>query len=378
MMTTYSVSTDEQIQSPTSELTIEELMKHHLRIRVGIGPGRVGPRLNKLGLGLARSPWQPKPSPLSYRAGPNYQLYTYRVAVPDGYIHPKRAAAIISGSDGIPSIPVIDFQSLFDGESAAAEREKLHRACKEKGFFQVNLRHHFMHLVSVESSFSRDSDCNLLHEKDDFDGILLHVHLWYTVLVLERFEVVHSQVVGLDSSYKVWTTIKRIYAAQSRENVQQLKYTLQNLKKGNESKTTYFHKAKGVAHQLAMASKPVDDEDLVMNIPSCLPTDEYGTLKVLLCTRVDPINLEELYSLFLIQESEISKFGNLEDPSAYVAHRQNLKNPNYRGRNEQQRGVHEFVLSLKMSVVRLAEIVATLLLNVEPYVKLAGNQDMVH
>ncbi|KAF3775002.1 hypothetical protein EJ110_NYTH51621 [Nymphaea thermarum] len=26
-------------------------------------------------------------------------------------------------------------------------------------------------------------------------------------------EVVHSQVVGLDSSYKVWTTIKRFYAA---------------------------------------------------------------------------------------------------------------------------------------------------------------------
>uniref|UniRef100_A0A5K1BKM3 Retrotransposon gag domain-containing protein n=1 Tax=Nymphaea colorata TaxID=210225 RepID=A0A5K1BKM3_9MAGN len=133
-------------------------------------------------------------------------------------------------------------------------------------------------------------------------------------------EVVHSQVVGLDSSYKIWTTIKRIYAAQSRAKVQQLKSVLQNLKKGNESITAYFHKAKGVAHQLAMASKAVDVEDLVMNILSGLPTDKYGTLKVSLRTRVDPINLEKLYSLLLIQESEISKSGNVEDPSAYVAH----------------------------------------------------------
>ncbi|XP_031489967.1 protein SRG1-like [Nymphaea colorata] len=58
-------------------------------------------------------------------------------AVPDRYIRPDREAAIVSGSDGIPNIPVIDFQSLFDGESAPAERERLHRACKEWGLFQL-------------------------------------------------------------------------------------------------------------------------------------------------------------------------------------------------------------------------------------------------
>ncbi|KAF3788094.1 hypothetical protein EJ110_NYTH21747 [Nymphaea thermarum] len=152
------------------------------------------------------------------------------------------------------------------------------------------------------------------------------------------FDNMNLQFSGLDSSYKVCTAIKHIYAAQSRAKVQQLKSAPQNLKKGNESITTYFHKAKGVAHQLAMASKPVDEEDLVMNIIFGLPTDEYGTLKVSLRTRVEPINLKELYSLLLIQESEISKFENVEDPSAYVAHRQSFKNPNYRGRNEQQKG----------------------------------------
>ncbi|KAF3792836.1 Retrovirus-related Pol polyprotein from transposon TNT 1-94 [Nymphaea thermarum] len=149
--------------------------------------------------------------------------------------------------------------------------------------------------------------------------------------------VVNSQVIGLDSSYKVWTTIKRIYAAQSIAKVQQLKSALQNLKKRTESITAYFHKAKGIAHQLAMASKPVDEEDLVMNIFSGLPAEEYGTLKTSLRTRVDPINLEELYSLLLIQESEISKPASFEDPSAYIVQRQNVKNHYYRGKPEQQK-----------------------------------------
>ncbi|KAF3792473.1 hypothetical protein EJ110_NYTH11473 [Nymphaea thermarum] len=139
------------------------------------------------------------------------------------------------------------------------------------------------------------------------------------------------------SSYKAWTTIKRIYAARSRAKVQQLKSALQNLKKGTESIIAYFHKAKGIDHQLAMASKPVDEDDLVMNILFGLPED-YGTLKVSLRTRVDPINLEELYSLLLIQESEISKPASLEDPSAYIVHRQqNFKNHHYRGKPEQQK-----------------------------------------
>ncbi|KAF3784713.1 hypothetical protein EJ110_NYTH21493 [Nymphaea thermarum] len=131
-----------------------------------------------------------------------------------------------------------------------------------------------------------------------------------------RSDTMNLPFSGLDSSYKAWTTIKRIYAIQSRAKVQQLKSAQQNLKKRTESITTYFHKAKGIAHQLAMASKPVDEEDLVTNIISSLSIEEYGTLKISLRTRVDPINLEELYSLLLIQESEILKFENFEDPSA--------------------------------------------------------------
>ncbi|KAF3788095.1 S-norcoclaurine synthase 1 [Nymphaea thermarum] len=65
--------------------------------------------------------------------------------VPDRYIRPDREATIVSGSDGIPSIPVIGLQSLFDGESALSERERLHHACKEWGFFQVNF-HYVVHI----------------------------------------------------------------------------------------------------------------------------------------------------------------------------------------------------------------------------------------
>ncbi|CAN6445577.1 unnamed protein product [Victoria cruziana] len=56
--------------------------------------------------------------------------------VPDRYIRPDKEATTLPGVDNFPSIPVIDFQSLCDGESPL-ERERLHHACKEWGFFQL-------------------------------------------------------------------------------------------------------------------------------------------------------------------------------------------------------------------------------------------------
>ncbi|KAF3786013.1 hypothetical protein EJ110_NYTH26512 [Nymphaea thermarum] len=55
-----------------------------------------------------------------------------------------------------------------------------------------------------------------------------------------------------------------------------------------------------------------------MNILSSLPTEEYDTLKIPLCTRVDPINLEELYSL-LLNESEISKLKSMHQLRKFEA-----------------------------------------------------------
>ncbi|KAF3786371.1 hypothetical protein EJ110_NYTH25619 [Nymphaea thermarum] len=64
----------------------------------------------------------------------------------------------------------------------------LHEVVECYNLFEADLDCNLLHeVVECYNLFEADLDCNLLHEKDDFDSILLHVHLWYTVLVLESF-----------------------------------------------------------------------------------------------------------------------------------------------------------------------------------------------
>ncbi|XP_057421326.1 protein SRG1-like [Lotus japonicus] len=58
--------------------------------------------------------------------------------VPPRYIQPQQQDILgISESDVILEIPVVDMQSLLSAESGSSELSKLHRACKEWGFFQL-------------------------------------------------------------------------------------------------------------------------------------------------------------------------------------------------------------------------------------------------
>ncbi|GAV82239.1 2OG-FeII_Oxy domain-containing protein/DIOX_N domain-containing protein [Cephalotus follicularis] len=57
--------------------------------------------------------------------------------IPPRYARPDQDPPICSDDTCLPSIPVIDIQRLFDGDSMDSELDKLHTACKEWGFFQI-------------------------------------------------------------------------------------------------------------------------------------------------------------------------------------------------------------------------------------------------
>ncbi|KAF3780954.1 hypothetical protein EJ110_NYTH37991 [Nymphaea thermarum] len=115
-------------------------------------------------------------------------------------------------------------------------------------------------------------------------------------------ENVHAQIIGLKTSAEVWNALKHSYAAHSRSRVMQLKSQLQDLKKGNMSMDAYFQKVRVIAHQLAIASKPIDEDDLVLYILRGLPV-EYLAFKISMETRKEPVSLNELYGLLLMQEA---------------------------------------------------------------------------
>ncbi|GAV84718.1 UBN2_3 domain-containing protein [Cephalotus follicularis] len=69
-------------------------------------------------------------------------------------------------------------------------------------------------------------------------------------------ESIHAQLVGLDTLRSAWQFLNSAFASQSQERIMQLRLGLHSLKKGADTMATYLLKAKSIADELALASKP--------------------------------------------------------------------------------------------------------------------------
>ncbi|TKY69183.1 SRG1 protein [Spatholobus suberectus] len=65
--------------------------------------------------------------------------------VPERYVRPDIDPPILSNTDSLPQLPIIDLNKLLAEEVKGPELEKLDRACKEWGFFQL-----INHGISIE------------------------------------------------------------------------------------------------------------------------------------------------------------------------------------------------------------------------------------
>ncbi|GAV62141.1 UBN2_3 domain-containing protein [Cephalotus follicularis] len=114
-------------------------------------------------------------------------------------------------------------------------------------------------------------------------------------------ESVHAQVVGLDASRSVWQFLTSALASQFQARVMQLRLSLHSLKKGSDSRATYLLKAKSIADELALASKPVSEDDLVLYILGGL-SFEYAAFVTWITTSDAPISVADLHGLLLNEE----------------------------------------------------------------------------
>lgn len=107
---------------------------------------------------------------------------------------------------------------------------------------------------------------------------------------------VFSLVLDLTSSREVWLSLEKRFTTLSRSHIHQLKDQLSTVEKGTKSMEDYLKQIKEIADQLAMASCPIQDEDLVFHILHGLP-GAYDAFKTSIRTRSAPISVEELASL---------------------------------------------------------------------------------
>ncbi|XP_021807707.1 uncharacterized protein LOC110751540 [Prunus avium] len=72
-----------------------------------------------------------------------------------------------------------------------------------------------------------------------------------------------SNVARCTTSAEIWKSLSTRYSSQSRSRILQLKQQLQSTKRDSMSITAYIDKLTAIANQLSLASKPVDDDDLI-------------------------------------------------------------------------------------------------------------------
>jgi len=113
-------------------------------------------------------------------------------------------------------------------------------------------------------------------------------------------EVLHL-VVGCQSSFSSWHTLKRALASTSNSRIMQLHGSLQDLRQGDESVTQFMQKAKALFDELVAAGRPVSLEDFNLYVFRGL-RGEFKVLVTSLITKAEPLSYADLHSHLLTHE----------------------------------------------------------------------------
>lgn len=115
---------------------------------------------------------------------------------------------------------------------------------------------------------------------------------------------VFSLVLDLSTSREVWLALEKCFTTLSRSHIHQLKDRLSNVSKGTKTMEECLKQIKEIADQLAIASCPIHDEDLVFHILHGLP-NAYDAFKTSIRTRSESISVDELTALLCSESIHI-------------------------------------------------------------------------
>ncbi|KAI0510267.1 hypothetical protein KFK09_010868 [Dendrobium nobile] len=112
-------------------------------------------------------------------------------------------------------------------------------------------------------------------------------------------------VLNLESTSAIWNSLEIRFQSANRTRVIQLKNELHNISMKNSSMSQYLSEIKALVDQISAAGSLVDTEDVILYILNGLPPS-YQSFKTSIRTMLTPISLDNLYSLMLSEEVNIS------------------------------------------------------------------------
>ncbi|PKU71951.1 Retrovirus-related Pol polyprotein from transposon TNT 1-94 [Dendrobium catenatum] len=118
-------------------------------------------------------------------------------------------------------------------------------------------------------------------------------------------------VLNLQTASEVWQTLEHRLQPTNRSRVIQLKNELHQIQLKDRTMVQYLDQVKKIVDSIAAAGLTVDTEDIVLYILNGLPA-MYNPFKTAIRTSLQPISLDDLYSLLCSEEINLHHQHNQE------------------------------------------------------------------
>lgn len=131
---------------------------------------------------------------------------------------------------------------------------------------------------------------------------------------------IFSQVSSATTAAELWAAVQGLHASQSRARVISTRMALATASKGSLTVAEYFTKMKGLADEMALTGRKLEDEELVSYILTGLDLN-FDSVVSAVAARVEPITVAELYSQLVSYEQHLEMKGGGNQSSANLASR---------------------------------------------------------
>ncbi|XP_012840817.1 PREDICTED: uncharacterized protein LOC105961120 [Erythranthe guttata] len=161
-----------------------------------------------------------------------------------------------------------------------------------------------------------------------------------SILISSLSESVIAHILDATTSREVWTILETLFAASSQANIMQTLFQLSTLKKGSDSISVYYRRAKLLMDSLAMAGKVISPSEFVVFLLAGLGQD-YDSIVTSITTRADSLSPAQVYAHLLNHESRIShQIRNLTANTEFSANNSIRQSPQFQRGRGFHRGRH--------------------------------------
>ncbi|KAJ0533876.1 hypothetical protein HanIR_Chr09g0413451 [Helianthus annuus] len=117
-------------------------------------------------------------------------------------------------------------------------------------------------------------------------------------------DTIQPIVSSADTSNELFKRLTESYAGVSRSRIISLRSKLATNSKGTKPVAEYLNEMKAIADELALAQKPIDDDDLIVHILTHLG-DDYKEISAALKIRDTPITFSDFYEKLVDHERSL-------------------------------------------------------------------------